>query len=713
MDVSTFVRKYFPGVPFKHGKVKCPCHDDVRASLAIRISPKTGKILLNCHAGCSFTSIARAISLDSADLNGAAPRVKANPKQRSFPTPQSVIDAYEQSLDARYQATYVYRTVSGKEVRVLRFQGKQFRQMSATEDGRWVMSLPDELIEPYLLEDCSAGGPIWVDESEKACEALRRAGVSATSTIMGASSLKRTNLDPLRGRKVYVWPHNDDGGMEYAEALEEELGAVVLPQWGEEHQDVEDWLAAGGTAEELWRIAATWSDDVPVDAAPVLVRHAMPPVLWSLSEGIASATGCGQDVALLCLYPVIATAIGTKTVVEVKPGFTQPASVYAAIWGDTGDGKSHPMAHAVKPLRDEQRRRTVAFKLEEGRFEQRLVEYSKLVQDYKRGKYPQAPKKPEPPVLDALVVDDTTIEAMEHQLVHGTGKLVFIDEGIQWYCGAGQYKSGGGSSDKAKYCSWWNGSGTFTLRAKEMRITSDQLAVSMLMGCQTKAMSAALKGEDLSIGLFGRMLMALMPPRSAAPQLLDPEVQTGLEDLVELLLGLDPPKVLPVGEGVAEFWDEHVHPWQQQEKLADMTGMRGAFAKLAAYVARLALLHHVIDMAVHGAPPVVPLGRFEDAFELVKRWQVPVQRQAYFQLAMTGKDHDLRHYRDLILAMGGYVTSRDLCRKARITRKVAENVMTGLVRMNWGRVLRAGEPGGEQLRKGQTAFICLDLSQGL
>lgn len=39
----------------------CPSHEDKRRSLSIKIDKSTGKILLYCHAGCSYEAILSAI----------------------------------------------------------------------------------------------------------------------------------------------------------------------------------------------------------------------------------------------------------------------------------------------------------------------------------------------------------------------------------------------------------------------------------------------------------------------------------------------------------------------------------------------------------------------------------------------------------------------------------------------------------------------------
>ena len=46
---------------------KCPAHDDKRASLSIAAG-EDGRILVNCHAGCSSEAICSALGLTLKDL---------------------------------------------------------------------------------------------------------------------------------------------------------------------------------------------------------------------------------------------------------------------------------------------------------------------------------------------------------------------------------------------------------------------------------------------------------------------------------------------------------------------------------------------------------------------------------------------------------------------------------------------------------------------
>src|SRR5689334_12659676 len=58
-------------VEHRHGYnvSRCPAHEDVKASLSIT-EGEDGRLLLKCHAGCSYEDIIAALDIDSKELSG-------------------------------------------------------------------------------------------------------------------------------------------------------------------------------------------------------------------------------------------------------------------------------------------------------------------------------------------------------------------------------------------------------------------------------------------------------------------------------------------------------------------------------------------------------------------------------------------------------------------------------------------------------------------
>ena len=93
--------------------------------------------------------------------------------------------------------------------------------------------------------------PVYVVEGEKAARALGRLGVTVT-TSGGASSARAADWTPLHGRRLRIWPDNDEAGARYAAEVATRMYAngcnvhildpapLRLPPTGDAH----DWLAA-------------------------------------------------------------------------------------------------------------------------------------------------------------------------------------------------------------------------------------------------------------------------------------------------------------------------------------------------------------------------------------------------------------------------------------------------------------------------------------
>jgi putative DNA primase/helicase len=70
----------------------------------------------------------------------------------------------------------------------------------------------------YRLDALSRyDGPVVLVEGEKCADALNDMGILATTAFGGCNGIKKTDLSPLRGRDVIIWPDNDEPGRKYAD----------------------------------------------------------------------------------------------------------------------------------------------------------------------------------------------------------------------------------------------------------------------------------------------------------------------------------------------------------------------------------------------------------------------------------------------------------------------------------------------------------------
>lgn len=177
----------------------CPAHEDSSPSLSVD-ETDDGNLLLNCHAGCTFESIAKAVGMGGG---------KREPV-----------------------ATYDYTDESGLLLfQVLRYEPKSFRQRQPDGSGDWIWNMDGARRVPYrlaeVIETSKQGGFVFITEGEKDADAIKRAGYVATCSVGGSSSWKKDYAQYLRGAQVVIWPDNDDPGHAYARDIKRSLQGVA------------------------------------------------------------------------------------------------------------------------------------------------------------------------------------------------------------------------------------------------------------------------------------------------------------------------------------------------------------------------------------------------------------------------------------------------------------------------------------------------------
>lgn len=202
----------------------------------------------------------------------------------------------------RLTATYDYRDESGEiAYQVCRFEwtvdtsvnpkghDKTFvqRRPDRTRTDGWTYQTKGTRPLPYrlpeLLDDLADGRPVFIVEGEKKVDLLRAQGVPATCNHGGAGKFAEELCEHLRGAEVIILPDNDDAGRDHANLVGKKLTAhgcrvrvldlPGLPAKG----GVDDWLPAGGDAEQLYDLVDAAAR--PFEAAPFASRFGAVPWL--------------------------------------------------------------------------------------------------------------------------------------------------------------------------------------------------------------------------------------------------------------------------------------------------------------------------------------------------------------------------------------------------------------------------------------------------
>jgi putative DNA primase/helicase len=220
---------------------RCPAHDDQHNSLSIKLEAN-GRLLLYCHAGCSYEDICRAAGIQRRGSREVV-------------------------------ATYDYRDEQGVLLyQVLRYEPKGFIQRRQDGAGGWDYNLKGVRRVPYRLAQLLVADTretIFIVEGEKDADRLASLGLVATTNAGGAGKWRAEHSEHLRGHCVGIIPDNDESGAKHATHVEQFLRGIaasvrILPLPGLPPKgDVSDWLDAGHTVEELRALATAAPESSP------------------------------------------------------------------------------------------------------------------------------------------------------------------------------------------------------------------------------------------------------------------------------------------------------------------------------------------------------------------------------------------------------------------------------------------------------------------
>lgn len=229
-------------------EARCPSHEDNRASLHIAMGDKG--IVLDCKAGCKAHDVVWAVGCSMVDL------FADNPKGGGF--------------KGRVDVVYQYHNADGSDAyQVVRLKNpKTFRYRKDENQEEWSIKGLERVL--YRLPEILSAESVIIAEGEKDVENLRSWGFVATTSTGGAAAGKSKWLpaynDTLAGKHVVIIPDldkPDDKGeragtrhaLHVAGQLKGKAASVRIVELPiEEKQDVSDWIANGGTAEELRKI---------------------------------------------------------------------------------------------------------------------------------------------------------------------------------------------------------------------------------------------------------------------------------------------------------------------------------------------------------------------------------------------------------------------------------------------------------------------------
>lgn len=527
-------------------EARCPAHDDAHASLSVA-EGASGKVLLYCHAGCTFEEILTSLGA-AVDPTVAYSSSSACSKRREI-------------------ATYAYRDETGTLLfQVVRYEPKAFSQRRPGGGGRWLWKLGDVRRVLYRLPELVGApgtAPVFIVEGEKDADALAAVGLVATTNVGGAGKWRSEYSHYFEGRQVVIVPDNDEPGRRHAENIRQELEGIAakivllilpdLPVKG----DVSDWLAAGNTAGALIALveaaeqgapalasvdgteAHVWRDPrrLPDDLLPVppfddaLLPDAFRPWLVDVRE----RTQCPAEYPAVSAMVAVGSLVGRTCVISPRKldDWSVTPNLWGAIVGPPSSMKSPALKAALRPLAELEREaeeqhergsREHAVAMTEGRARRRALE-KKLERGIAKGdERLHAEARRELAALQGVpapterryIVNDATVEKLGELLNQNPRGLLHVrDELTGWFA---SLERQGHEGDRAFFLEAWNGDSPYTYdRIGRGTLKIRSACVSMLGGIQPGPLSQYLRGAFQggrgADGLIQRFQLLVYPDR--------------------------------------------------------------------------------------------------------------------------------------------------------------------------------------------------------
>lgn len=711
--------------------VRCPAHEDRKASLSVSAGGD-GTALVKCHAGCDTLAIVSAVGLKLSDLfphkAGATPANNGKPPAtgRTFATAIEAVAELERKHGKR-SALWTYHNANGEPVGVVvrwdKESGKDIRPVSRHADG-WRIGAMNEPRPLYGLPDLANDKRVIVTEGEKAADAARSLGFTATTSAGGSQAGAKTDWRPLAGKEVWILPDNDAPGRSYADTVAGILAKLTpapvvriadlpdLPDKG----DIVDWIDAHGEAAEpdsmrceieaLAQAVEPWRpDDGDELAFRPFPLQALPQLIRGFVDAGARAIGCDPSYLALPLLTAIAGAIGNTRRLQLKRGWTAPPILWGAIVGESGTAKTPAFKLVMRPIRERQRKALERHAEHMKQYEAELARWEKDMTAWKRDNdaATDPPPKPEPAVCERFIVSDTTVEALAPILLgNPRGLLLARDELAGWIGSFDRYAGKGkAGADSANWLSMFNAESIIVDRKTGIprTIHVPQAAVCVSGGIQPTVLQRALGVEHRESGLAARLLVTC-PPRIAKRWTeadIDPGDEAALARLFNRLYELETmaaddgetrPALVRLSVEAKTAWTTYYNA-HADEQAALSGDMAAAWSKLEEYAARLALVVHFVRWAAND--PMLTKVDILDAASMVAgialaNWFKHEARRVYALLDESEGERDQRRLVDWIGRKGGTVAAREVqqgCRWLKEPGK-AEEALEELVKAGRG-----------------------------
>ncbi len=326
------------------------------------------------------------------------------------------------------------------------------------------------------------------------------------------------------------------------------------------------------------------SDSPPPQPFPL---ESLPEPASEFAQAVADSVGCPVDFPAAGILAAMSATVGATRRIVVRTGWSEPASLYIALVGPSGSGKSPALQMALKPLPS-------------------VLAATCSSADWK-----------------SLVVHEATTEALTLAMrEHRRGVLLHADELTGLFASFGAYRGGRGA-DRQFYLSAWKGDEKVLARVNRAQgprkaelISVDAVPLTIVGGVVPENSAVFGAGKELNDGLLQRFLFVVPSvEQTAAPRPLPSSLMARYQRLLHAMASASRAPDFVVHDCDAELMDAFMEDLLEHS-CADV--MRAHIPKLKAYWARLALLLHQADLAIGKAQGESVEGAWVAAYDLIQ-----------------------------------------------------------------------------------------------
>lgn len=420
----------------------------------------------------------------------------------------------------------------------------------------------------------------------------------------------------------------------------------------------------------------------------------LPPVFRGFIEETALALPCAVDMIATPALAAASAAIGASRKIRIKDSWMEPAALFVAVVAPTGSLKTPAVTKALFPVFEQERR-----------FEQAVVEQK--AKDKAEGKEPEECRAPR------TYTSDVTVEGLGQLFQENPrGLLLYRDELSGWVQSMDQYRNGKGG-DRQFFLSAWSGTRISSDRVSRPRIRVPLPFLSIVGGIPPDILPDLADGQGREDGFLPRLLFAFPEQSPVRFSWIDvsPQVQDGYASLIHQLYQLEFEEDSQTGEkqsvilpmtpdGLEKYVSWHDRLCQEMEAPTVFPVLKGFYAKLKGYCARLALIH---ALCVDPNALSVGVGSVDAAIAMTEYFKGQAEKVCTL-LAQPKKTPLERCEREILrnLSYGRILTKRELQQGGNAEATVFKAVFDQLVAS--GKIVEAQKAGKKrQVRAYQLA----------